>query len=57
MIAIRHGFLTGGPWPTDGPQEHFAVGHRAIWKIVKLVKIYSLFNFREVHLCVFSSFD
>ena len=55
--SLNHGFLTGGPWPTGGPQEHFEVGHRVIWKIVKLVKIYSLVNFTVVHLCVFYCFD
>ena len=27
---LKHGFLTGRPWPTGGPQEHLEVGHRAI---------------------------
>ena len=34
---LSHGFVTGGP------QEHFEEGHKAIWKIVKLVKILVLF--------------
>ena len=57
LHALMHGFLTRGPWPTGGSQEHFEVGHRVIWKIVKLVKIYSLVNFTVVHLCVFYCFD
>ena len=51
LKTLKRGFLTGGP------QEHFEVGHRVIWKIVKLVKIYSLVNFTVAHLCVFYCVD
>ena len=34
---LNHELLTGGP------QEYFEVGNKAIWKIVKLVKILALF--------------
>ena len=31
VLYSQQWFSTCGPWPTDGPQRYFAVGHRAFW--------------------------